>query len=122
MAIKNLVPRTPIVIKTRKIVFTDEDGAGFCFDCDEKGNPKFPCRAAQHNYAYAKSHPELFPVEFDELVVEKRVYVEPAHGTCSCGAHVVLEDQYQGACSCPGCGQWYNLYGQELIPPEYWED
>jgi hypothetical protein len=27
-----------------------------------------------------------------------------------------------GACQCENCGQWYNIFGQELIDPEYWED
>lgn len=33
-----------------------------------------------------------------------------------------LVNQYQGACPCPKCGQWYNLFGQELINPQYWEE
>lgn len=43
-----------------------------------------------------------------------------AIGECKCGAEVPLMDQYMGACECPGCGQWYNLSGQELLPPEEW--
>jgi hypothetical protein len=31
-----------------------------------------------------------------------------------------LEDQYYAACQCPKCGQWYNIYGQHLRPPEEW--
>jgi hypothetical protein len=23
---------------------------------------------------------------------------------------------------CEKCGQWYNLFGQALVDPEYWED
>ena len=41
-------------------------------------------------------------------------------GECDCGQTVVLMDRYLGACDCPGCGQWYNLSGQELNDPSTW--
>jgi hypothetical protein len=27
-----------------------------------------------------------------------------------------------GANECPHCGQWYNVFGQELLPPDQWEE
>lgn len=27
-----------------------------------------------------------------------------------------------GACQCPKCGKWYNIFGQALLDPEFWED
>ncbi len=51
----------------------------------------------------------------------QRIYTKPAVGRCECGAEVELRNQYMGACECSGCGRWYNLFGQELLPPEQWE-
>ena len=47
--------------------------------------------------------------------------MNPALGLCSCGKEVVLESDYNGAVQCE-CGKWYNVFGQELIDPKYWED
>lgn len=49
-------------------------------------------------------------------------WIEPAKGICSCGETVYLTNEYYGACECPGCGQWYNMFGQELLPPNKWEE
>jgi len=49
-------------------------------------------------------------------------WVENARGLCSCGKEVELWDEYHGACKCSNCGQWYNLMGQSLLPPECWQD
>ena len=120
--LKNIVPRTPVELIERSIDFSDNMGNGFSFDCDTNGKPVFKCEEAKRNYEYAMSHPELFTYEFNKLNVRRRTYIEPAHGTCSCGARVTLIDQYYGACACPKCNTWYNLFGQELIDPEYWND
>ncbi len=39
---------------------------------------------------------------------------EPAKVKCRCGQKFFLTNDYLGACSCPKCGSWYNLFGQEL--------
>jgi hypothetical protein len=39
-----------------------------------------------------------------------------------CGKEFKLQDHYCGACECPNCGEWYNLCGQHLNPPEQWEE
>ena len=57
-----------------------------------------------------------------EAVTLEWDYVEPALAKCSCGTELLLECQYAGACQCPDCGQWYNVYGQALVDPEYWEE
>lgn len=120
--LKNITPRKPVEIVDRAIEFTDFDGCGYTFDCDENGNPKFACDAAKKNYEYAMAHPEEFPCEFNKFVTRKRTFIEPGYGTCHCGALVTLINEYMGACQCPKCGQWYNLFGQELIDPKYWEE
>ena len=33
---------------------------------------------------------------------------------------IEMYNAYMGACECPCCGQWYNLFGQSLIDPKYW--
>lgn len=57
-----------------------------------------------------------------EVVTETYSYTEPAEGRCSCGNIVHLTAQHLGACQCSKCGTWYNLFGQQLVAPEYWED
>lgn len=47
--------------------------------------------------------------------------MNPAVGKCSCGREVILDADYSGAVQC-GCGRWYNLFGQELRDPRYWEE
>ena len=41
---------------------------------------------------------------------------------CRCGKDIQLFNQYLGASECPYCGQWHNLFGQELLPPDQWGD
>ena len=50
----------------------------------------------------------------------EHTYINPAVVKCSCGAEVILDGGYAGAVQCE-CGRWYNLSGQELLDPEYWE-
>lgn len=109
------------------IEFTDEECCGFSFPCDLNGNIQFSDdrelgRAQRDNYDYAMSNKERFTRQFAELVARKYTVTDNAVGKCVCGEEVELYDQYQGACSCPKCGQWYNLFGQELIDPEYWDN
>ena len=51
----------------------------------------------------------------------EHTYINPAVGKCSCGAEVILDSDYAGAVRCE-CGKWYNIYGQELRDPKYWEE
>lgn len=118
----NVTERRPVEVVSHAIEFLNDEGCGFSFDCDAQGTPVLETLEAKANYSYALSHPEMFTDKFNEFTTRRRVYIEPAHGTCSCGTQVELINQYQGACSCSKCGKWYNLYGQELLPPECWEE
>lgn len=120
--LKNYTPRQRCEMVGRSLDFTDQYGNGFSFDCDENGNPEFETAAARRSYEYAMDHPEMFPAKFNEVVTRRWSYMQPAHGTCRCGENVQLTDDYMGACKCEKCGQWYNMYGDELIDPEYWEE
>ena len=116
------VRRVEHVTKEYRIDFTDEHGSGCSFPCDERGNIDFDGMnpAALKNYKNCMAHPELYQ-EFNEFKVYTNRYVEKT-GTCDCGHEMEVYDQYQGACQCPECGRWYNLFGQRLNPPEMWEE
>ena len=106
------------------LVFDDGRGNGLCFACDKAGNllpfdDEAVNEARRRNRDTALLHPEKY-VRFNKIVKETRRYSEPAHGLCDCGEEVYLYNQYMGACECPGCGKWYNLFGQELLPPDQW--
>ena len=119
----DITPRKPVEIKEREIEFLRDAASGFGFPCDAEGKllPELSPEA-KANYAYCMAHPEEFPYAWNEMRVHARRYVEPASGLCSCGERVTLHGSYMGADQCPGCGRWYNVYGQELLPPEQWED
>lgn len=104
-----------------RIEFTDKDGCGFSFEADERGNVILQNECQRANYEAAMAHPEMYD-RFNKFTVRKRTYIEPAIGRCRCGGRVELESRYYGACQCERCGQWYNVFGQELMPPEHWED
>lgn len=100
----------------------ESPGNGFAFPCDKYGNLKTNDENYDYwikNYHYCVEHPE----KYKDCGVEEDSwwYTENARALCSCGAEIELCDQYMGACECPKCGQWYNLFGQALIKPEYWE-
>ena len=120
--IKNYVPaERKKEISYDLIFYYNEERGGFGFPCDQAGNLlPFRFDAARENYEYCMAHPEEFET-FAEVRKFVSRYTEPAHGTCTCGSEVTLYDQYCGACQCEKCGRWYNLFGQELLPPEQWE-
>ena len=114
-------PRHTEEIVDYRIEFTDIDGNGCSFPCDENGTLlPFATDAAEKNYNNSLAHPELFAI-YNEFKTYRRTFTAPAIARCHCGSNVTLENQYQGACECPACGRWYNLFGQELIDPEGWE-
>lgn len=104
--------------------FRDANG-GFAFPCDAEGkmivnentNP-----AAIENYHWCLEHPEKFPYYFNKVISEEYSRREPNSGTCHCGQEMELVNEYMGACECPKCGQWYNLFGQELNNPMAWSE
>jgi hypothetical protein len=104
--------------------FWTEYGCGFGFPCDENGvvNLEELSDCAMKNLEYCKAHPEEFPYAFNEVEKRTAYYREPDIGKCSCGVDVELINEYMGACRCKKCGQWYSIFGQELLDPEYWED
>lgn len=119
--LKNFTPRHYYTHREYRLEWTDEDGNGFSFPCDANGNVNISDMAPEGyaNLRYCMANPEGFEVAGELKVHEWRCH-DDAHGTCSCGREVYLWDQYYGACECE-CGKWYNLFGQEILPPEHWE-
>lgn len=119
--LRNLALSKRETFVTYHLAYDDGHGNGYWFPCDEHGTPsKALTEAALQNLEWCKAHPEQFK-RAGEVATLEREYVEPAHGTCYCGEEVVLENQYYGACECPRCGRWYNLFGQSILPPGQWE-
>lgn len=118
--LKNIVERQRKTVREYSVEFLHDDTSGFSFPCDRDGNllPMHEC--AKANYEECMAHPENWET-WNRITKYDRSYTEPAHGTCACVREVELVDQYYGACQCE-CGRWYNLFGQELLPPEQWED
>lgn len=106
-----------------QIIYEYEDGSGFAFPCDSQGNiyvSELP-EAAWKNLQWCIENANRF-VKVNELEVNKWRYRVPASGTCDCGNEIDLIGYYYGATRCEKCGRWYNVFGQELLPPEDWEE
>lgn len=114
--------RTPVeeVRRTIEFEWPKDRGAGYSFDADELWNPIFRCELGKENYEACMSGKYKIDGPFRRTTKVTRM--EPAQGKCSCGTIVELIDQYHGACQCHGCGQWYNIFGQKLVSPEYWQE
>ena len=120
--IQNYTPSRRRTIVEHSLIFDDGYRNGFSFPCDENGkvyDDLNPC--ALKNYAWCLENPSKF-VRFNKVITETYTVRDHAYGTCHCGNRVDLYDMYYGACQCDECGQWYNLSGQELLPPEDWQE
>lgn len=104
------------------IEFTNDEGGGFSFNATADGKVILENKDQRTNYEHAMKHPEEYPVQFNEFVARKIEYVQPAVGVCECGNALELVSQYMGAFQCSECGRWYNVFGQELLDPEFWEE
>ena len=122
--LRNYVPSEYHTVVEYELVFDDGHNNGFGFPCDATGKllqreEENPC--AHANMRRCLENPEKF-VRFNKIIKYERSVRDNAHGTCVCGNEVELWDSYLGACQCEKCGRWYNLFGQELLPPENWEE
>ncbi len=120
--LKIIKERTPETIREYYIEFKykDDPEAGFCFPATCHGDPDFARMTSEAlaNYEACLTDKRLTEGEFTK---HKWTYTHPAIGVCSCGKDVVLDSDYAGAVRCD-CGRWYNLFGQELRDPKYWEE
>lgn len=99
--------------------FDYEDGCGFAFPCNKNGEVILN-EYSKKSYDFCiKNKKNFISIR---IIEHHNSYWESAIGKCSCGEKVFLQDEYMGAFQCPKCGQWYNLFGQELLPPDQWEE
>lgn len=99
----------------------EDRSACLSFDYDETAKQVILHNDAQReNYEYAISHPDKY--HQGEVRTYTHKYKVPSVGKCDCGEEVQLVNEYMGACQCPSCERWYNLFGQPLNPPEMWEE
>ena len=119
--IKNYVPAEWKTHVEYELVYDDGHNNGYGFPCNESGSIIDISPEAVANLAWCMEHPEKF-VRAGEIVTYRNRYRAPARGICICGEKVELYDQCCGACQCPKCGQWYNLFGQSLTSPDQWEE
>lgn len=118
----NFTPRKYYTVIEYELVFDDGRGNGFGFPCNKNGELlEDVTDAARENYRWCLNHKDHF-VRFNKIILHKYRLYANAYGTCSCGNEVELYDDFCGACQCEKCGKWYNLFGQELVPPGHWEE
>ena len=120
------------VEKTHYVLAFDDardSGSGYAFPCDKTGrilweevaSPK----ATRKSLAYCKANPDRWTSQSRNGMVKATISRE-RYGICPhCGSVVYfVESGYMYECTygyeCT-CGQWYNVFGQELNPPDAWE-
>ena len=113
-------PRATIERIQYTLDFDRKDGdSGYSFECTSDGKITDTDFNAYNRFIEDIYHDG----EYEDGYVKKNefIFTEAAEGICPhCGRTVILTDDYLGATSCE-CGQWFNIYGQELVKPEYWE-
>jgi hypothetical protein len=112
--------RVDEVTYVREYRWADCPDAGFAFPCAIDGTVKLEemLPAGRENLQFCRQMVKGGRIR--ALGVQKRThsYVEPGIIECRCGQHVTLEHHDYSACS--KCGQHFNLFGQELKPPQQW--
>lgn len=105
-----------------ELTFDDGHNNGFSFPCDKDGNLASDMNdSAKENYEWCLAHPSEFE-RYNKVVEYKQRYKENNSGTCDCGKQIELFNQYLGACECPNCGRWWNVWGQRVKNPDTWSD
>lgn len=100
--------------------FLYDDDSGYSFPTDKYGNLLELTEEAKQSYSYCVQNVDKFK-RIGQRKYTRKIRI-PAEGDCFCGTYIELYDEYRGTCCCPTCGRWYNLFGQELLPPECWEE
>lgn len=120
--IQNYTPSEWRKVTEYRVEFFADSCGGMSYPCDEHGNilRSQMSPTAIRNYEADMQHPEDYPYRFNEVRKYTHSIREPAKGTCKCGERIELVNQHMGACECPKCGRWWNVFGQELNPPETW--
>ena len=113
--------------KEYRLAYEDRQGDGYSFPCDKQGRVLWDkCSSPdiiKKSLAYCKSHPEMWQRKNGEVVTR---ISWTRYGICPrCGRRVYFVgggwSTSIGVAECE-CGQWYNVFGQAIKPPEDWED
>ena len=118
--LKNFIPARTEYETIYYFEFLYDDDSGYSFPTDKDGVLLKLTEEQEKSYQYCLQNIDKFQ-RIGQRKFIRKIKI-PAEGDCICGAHIELYDAYHGSCSCPNCDRWYNLFGQELLPPEYWED
>ena len=92
-------------------------GSGYVFNCDSEGEVDLSkwSPTLRENYTKLKNNSEFLP---PVVQIREDYYIQVAIGECNgCGAPVELHGFTN---TCDGCGQDYNMSGQELAPRSQW--
>jgi hypothetical protein len=95
--------------------YKNSPGSSFSFGCNKDGVLLPMTAPAFVSLEYVKTHPDLFYEPIKEIYVHR--WTEPAMIECNCGEYLTLDDPMTNVCK---CGQYYNGYGQQLVPPSQW--
>lgn len=93
---------------------------GYSFDCDKEGNLNPLTKAQQESYDYCIANPDKY--DKPQVMTARHSYMENAKAICLCGKQIELFNEYLGACQCPYCGSWFNMFGQAVNDPDTWEE
>ena len=113
--------------ETYELIFDDAlfPDCGYAFPCDKDGRVLMETMSAKAKecLAYCRAHPDDWtPRTRDGRVV--KIIRRVRYGICpQCGRRIYLGGSgwvaYLGLVECE-CGQWYNVFGQAIKPPEDW--
>jgi len=112
-------PRHKVSETTYEICFYKDEEICWGFPADENGNLIKDANYENWKPNYDKAMAD--PTYTHRLEKQINTWTENAQAKCHCGETIELYNEYMGACECPSCGQWYNVFGQELKNPSEWE-
>lgn len=115
--LKSYVPAHEEIIVEKFLEFLDEDGCGYQFTLDAGDRPILDTEGAKISWELCQ---KKYPEGGKKKVYRRRFHM-PAMGVCQCGCEIPLLGNYYGATECD-CGLWYNRNGDEILPPEMWEE
>lgn len=123
MALTNMTPGERVTVPSfaHSFDWNDSPGSGFSFTCAADGSVDLSTFAPGAVENIAACLFGLFDVTYVGIMDYTHSYWQPAHGTCTCGREVYLEQDYGHGIDCE-CGRIYNGSGSELRPRSQWED
>ena len=109
------------------LVYEDDQGEGYAFPCDEDGHilwgECYDPDVTKKSIAKCKASPDRWTGKAGEVVT---LAYREIYGICPCcGRRVYFGGSgwaaSAGVAECD-CGKWYNIFGEEILPPKPWEE